>query len=76
MFRATFWMLHDVVFAWTGSQCCTRACALSPLVARQRPGAYKHLHVALKRAFGQPVQLVARSCVEMLRVFGQAFTRI
>ena len=41
--------------------CCTRACALGPLVARQWPGAQKHRHFALKmlkmlRAFGQPVQ--------------------
>ena len=28
--------------------CCTRACALGPLVARQGPGAHKHWHVALK----------------------------
>ena len=41
-----------------GQHCCTRACALGLRVARQWPGAQKHLHVALKmlRAFSQPVQ--------------------
>ena len=67
-----FWMLHDVIRVWPRSRninCCTRACALGPLVAHQGPGAHKHRHVALKMliAFGQPVQHTSQHHATMLQ---------
>ena len=69
--------------------CCTRACALGPLVVRQGPGAHKHWHVALKklkmlRAFGQPVFFLSfflylfifRNWVELLAHFGFCLRKV
>ena len=62
--------------------CCTRACALGPLVACQGPGVHKHQRVALKMLhFDWPALSthvatscinVARCCFEVLRAFGHA----
>ena len=71
-------MLHDVVLVWPRSRLtftqhrCTRACALDPLAARQKPGSQKHRHVALEMlkmlfAFGQPVQPMSEHHATMLQ---------
>ena len=51
---------------------CTRACALGPLVALQRPVAHKHRHLGLKmlkilRAFNQPVEHMSQHHTTMLQ---------
>ena len=55
--------------------CCSRACALGPLLARQGPRAHEHWHVALKmmtlvRAFGHPVQRISQHHATMLQDVG------
>ena len=49
--------------------CCTRACALGPLVACQGPGVHKHRRVALKmlHLIGQPFQHMSQHHASMLR---------
>ena len=71
-------MFHDVVLVWPRSRltftqhCCTKACTLGPLVARQGPRAHKYRYAVLKvlkmlLAFGQPVQRMSQNHATMFQ---------